>query len=388
MEPRKPIRLLWLLDSLGVGGAEALVVPFARHLDRTDYELFVGCLWIIEGEVVVGGLRQLGIPTTEFAARSLRDVKTFRRVRTFLRDHSIDLVHAHLTFSAIWSALLSRQTGIPSVATLHVAPTATRQHKNTFRHRLATDVRDSLLRKSLNRWSSGVITVSEALRQTYIAKGDLDPEKVRVVHNGIELDRFRRDREATRARVHQEFGIPGDVPVLVTVSVLRPAKGIEVLLDAARQVPNACFLILGDGVMRQQWSELAASYGIADRIRWAGFRTDVDALLAGCDAMVHPSLDDAFPTVLLEAMAAGLPVIASDVGGIPEIVVPGVTGTLVPPGDAPALAAAIGALLADRSKMARMGEAATGVATKSFSTAAWVERLRVVYDDVLRRPRS
>jgi glycosyltransferase involved in cell wall biosynthesis len=388
MEPRKPVRLLWLLDSLGVGGAEALVVPFARHLDRSEYELFVGCLWIIAGEVVVGGLRQLGVPTTEFAARSLRDVKTFRRVRTFLRDHSIDLVHAHLTFSAIWSALLSRQTGIPSVATLHVAPTATRQHKNTFRHRVATDVRDSLLRKSLNRWSSGVITVSEALRQTYIAKGDLDPGKVRVVHNGIELDRFRRDRAATRARVHQEFAIPDDVPVLVTVSVLRPAKGIEVLLDAARQVPNACFLILGDGVMRQQWSELAASYGIAERIRWAGFRTDVDALLAGCDAMVHPSLDDAFPTVLLEAMAAGLPVIATAVGGIPEIVVDGVTGTLVPPGDASALAAAIGALLADRSKMARMGEAATDVATKNFSTAAWVERLRVVYDEVLRRPRS
>jgi glycosyltransferase involved in cell wall biosynthesis len=387
MAPHKPVRLLWLLDSLGVGGAEALVVPFARELDRAEYELFVGCLWFIDGEVVVGGLRQLGVPTTEFAAKSLRDVQTFRRVRSFVAENGIELVHAHLTFSAIWSALLTRQTGVPSVATLHVAPTATRQHKNTVRHRVMTDVRDFLLRKSLNRWSSGVIMVSDALRQAYVGRG-LDGRKTRVVHNGIELERFRRDRAATRARVHEEFAIPQDVPVLVTVSVLRPAKGIEVLLDAARQVPNACFLILGDGVMRQQWSELAASYGIADRIRWAGFRTDVDALLAGCDAMVHPSLDDAFPTVLLEAMAAGLPVIASRVGGIPEIVVPDVTGTLVPPGDAGALAAAIGGMLADRHKMARMGEAATDVATKNFSTAAWVGRLKVVYDDVLRRPRS
>jgi glycosyltransferase involved in cell wall biosynthesis len=388
MTSARPVRLLWLLDSLGVGGAEALVLPFARTLDPSKYTLFVGCLWIIEGEVVVRGLRELGIPTIEFAAKSLRDRQTYRRVRTFLRDEQIDLVHAHLTFSATWSALLSRQTGVPSVATLHVAPTATRQHRNTLRHRLATDARDWIMRRTLNRWSSRVITVSEALRQTYLAHRDMRPEKVQVVHNGIELDRFRRDRTATRARLESEFSIPHDAPILVTVSVLRPAKGIEYLLEAARQIPDAIFLILGDGAKRQEWTELAASSGIADRIRWAGFRTDVDSILAGCDALVHPSLDDAFPTVLLEAMAAELPVIATRVGGIPEIVTEGETGLLVPPADANALASAIRTLLADRERMRRMGDRGRDDAMSRFSTAAWVSRLDALYQDVLKGQRS
>ncbi|MFP5246775.1 MAG: glycosyltransferase [Thermoanaerobaculia bacterium] len=370
------IRLLWLLDSLGVGGAEALVVPFARTLDRSRYELSVGCLWKIEGDVVANGLRELNVPVIEFAARSLRDVQTYRRVRAYAKD--FDLIHAHLTFSSIWSAWISRQTGIPSIATLHVAPSAMRQTKNTLRHRVLTVVRDALLRKSLNRWSARVITVSEALRQTYLAHGDLRPDKVRVVHNGIELQRFQRDRAMTRERVHREFSIPDAQPVLVTVSVLRPGKGVEVLLDAVRSIPDATFLILGDGAKRAEWEQLARDYGIADRVRWAGFRTDVDALLAGCDALVHPSLDDAFPTVLLEAMAAGLPVIASRVGGIPEIVTDGVTGRLVPPNDAPALAQAIGELLRDPTKMRPMD-------VERFSTAAWVERLTNVYGEVLGR---
>jgi glycosyltransferase involved in cell wall biosynthesis len=380
-------RLLWLLDSLGVGGAEALVVPFARHLDPSEYTLFVGCLWKIEGEMVVSGLRELGVPVTEFAARSLRDRTTYRRVRAFLQEERIDLVHAHLTFSATWSALLSRQTGIPSVATLHVAPTATRQFRNTLRHRLATDARDWVMRKTLNRWSSRVITVSEALRQTYLKKGDLEPKKVTVVHNGIELERFRRDRAATRARLEREFAIAPRVPILVTVSVLRPAKGIEYLLDAAQRVPNAVFLILGDGNKREEWQALAAQQEIGERVRWAGYRTDVDSILAGCDALVHPSLDDAFPTVLLEAMAGGLPVVATRVGGIPEIVTDGETGFLVAPGDTASLADGIDRLLADRERMRRMGERATEIAVTRFSTAAWVSRLTAVYDEVLGRAR-
>ncbi|HYO77287.1 MAG TPA: glycosyltransferase family 4 protein [Thermoanaerobaculia bacterium] len=381
-------RLLWLLDSLGVGGAEALVVPFARQLDRRKYTLFVGCLWKIEGEMVVSGLRELGVPAIEFAARSLRDRTTYRVVRKFIEDEQIDLVHAHLTFSATWSALLSRQTGIPSVATLHVAPSATRQFRNTLRHRLVTDARDWVMRQTMNRWSSRVITVSEALRQTYLAKRDLAPEKVTVVHNGIELERFRRDRAATRARLEREFDIPAGKPILVTVSVLRPAKGIEFLLEAAKRVDNAVFLILGDGNKREEWQALAAQQGIGDRVRWAGYRTDVDTILAGCDALVHPSLDDAFPTVLLEAMAAGLPVVATRVGGIPEIVNDGATGILVPPADAEALASGIGELLSDRERMRRMGALATDSAITRFSTAAWVSRLTAVYDEVLRRPRS
>jgi glycosyltransferase involved in cell wall biosynthesis len=379
-----PIRLLWLLDTLGIGGAEGLAVPFARSLDPSRFQLSVACHGRLEDSGVERELRRLGVPLFEVGARNLRDRAAFRRLAELVRREQIQVVHAHLTYSAVWSALLSRSTGVPSFASLHVAPAATREFRKTLRFRLATDVRDRLMRFVLNRWSNGVIAVSQALRQTYLEGGGLRPEKVQVVHNGIELGRFQRDRAETRARLERELDIPPGVPILVTVSVLRPAKGIEVLLETVRLVPNALFLIVGGGPKEEEFRALAAQSGVSERVRFAGFRTDVDALLAGCDVFVHPSLADAFPTVLLEAMAAGLPVVASRVGGIPEIVQPGVTGELVPPGDPHALAAALNALLADRSTMARMSAAAQERAQREFSAEAWLARLGELYEQVAR----
>jgi glycosyltransferase involved in cell wall biosynthesis len=232
-----------------------------------------------------------------------------------------------------------------------------------------------------NRWSSRVITVSAALGDEYVRRG-LSPKRLAVVHNGIEVQRFHHSFDETRRRLHREFAIPGGAPIVATVSVLRPAKGIEVLIEAIEAVPDAVFLIIGDGPKREEWQQLATARGVGGRIRWAGFRTDVDALLAGCDLLAHPSLDEAFPTVLLEAMAAGLPVVATDVGGIPEIVQPGITGSLVPAGDAGLLADAIRRSLGDRVLLHRMREAALQRASV-FSTTSWIARLTSLYREVL-----
>lgn len=372
-------RLLWLFDSLGVGGAEALSVPFARTIDRSEFELTVAAISGAEG-LNAQRLRDAGVEVVDLGAKNLRDVAAMRRLFALLREKKIDLVHAHLTYSAIWSALATRLTGVPSVVSLHVSVDATRSLHASARHRLLTGVRDNLMKKVANRWSSRIVMVSAALRDAYVESG-LNRDRVRVVHNGIEVERFRHPRHETRARLNADFAIPADAPLVAMVSVLRPGKGVEVLLDAVARVPDATFLIIGDGPMREEWSARAASNGVADRIRWAGFRTDVDRILAGCDLFVHPSLDDAFPTVLLEAMAAGLPVVASRVGGIPEIVRPGVTGELVPPGDPERLAATIAMLLANRDLLARMSNNASAGADR-FSTRAWVDRLIDVYDDV------
>ena len=371
-----PTRLLWLVDSLGAGGAEALTVTFAEAVDRKQHQLIVACLSGANG-VNAQRLVDHGVPVIDLRARNLRDVAAFRRLLAVIREHRIELIHAHLTYSSIWSAIASRLTKVPAIASLHVSPNATRTLKDSALHRVATDLRDRLMRAILNRWSRIVVMVSGALRDDYLARG-LAPQKVRVVHNGIELDRFRRPREESRARLERELGIPAGPPIIATVAVLRPQKGIEVLLEAARSVRDAYFVIIGDGPLRAEWTKLAGTLGVADRVRWAGFRGDVDALLAGCDLFVHPSLDDAFPTVLLEAMAAGLPIVASRVGGIPEIVNPGVTGELVPPNDPAALAAAINALLGNDDTMRLMRTAAESNASR-FSTAAWIDRLTAVY---------
>lgn len=365
------MRLLWLIDSLNVGGAESLVVPFATRAPG----ITVAFLSAAGENLVEQELRRRGVRTVCLEARDLRDRAAFRRLVDLVREEKFDLVHAHLAYSAIWSALLSRRTGIPSVVSLHASPAATKSLAPGLVHAVKVEIKDRLMRFVVNRWSRRVIMVSAALGDLYA--GSFDPAKVRVVHNGIEVDRFRRDRAETRARLEREYGIPPGVKLAVAVSVLRPGKGIEVLLDAVERIAGMHFLIVGDGPKRAEWQAMTTS----DRVHWAGYRTDVDAILAGCDLFVHPSLDDAFPTVLLEAMAASLPVVASNVGGIPEIVdvLPPVrTGILVPPGDPGALANAI------RDVAPSMGLAARERAEREFSIEAWMARLERVYAEAVR----
>jgi len=362
-----------MLDSFGPGGAESLAIPFARNHDRAKYELIVARHGM-QGENVIGDdLDRAGVRTFGVGARNLRDVAAFRRLLRFIREERIDLIHAHLTYSSVWAALASRLTGVPAVASLHVAPSAA----------IREATRDRVMQFVTNRWAKRVVLVSEALRDSYLEKSGIARDRLAVVHNGIDTARFARDRATTRARLEQELGIPPNVPIAATVSVLRAGKGIEVLLAAIDKVPDALFVIFGDGPMRGEWTALAEQLGVSNRIRWAGFRKDVDELLAGCDLLVHPTLADAFPTVLLESMAAGVPVVASNVGGIPEIIDDGVTGVLVPPANPEALAAAVAALLGDRERSARMADAARAVAKERFSIEAWMRRLDAVYETAM-----
>ena len=381
---REGVRLLWLIDSLTVGGAEALVVPFARRVDRTRFDLTVCAMTTIAGNAIESRLRSDGINVVNLEANSLRDKAAFARLKELVRKERVDIVHAHLAYSGIWSAMLSRSTGVPSIVSLHVAPAASLAIQPSFAQKVATVVRDRLMRFVISRWSSRIVMVSDALRKTYRRGGGIRADKTRVVHNGIEVERFERDRAEARAKIEGEFDIAGNVPVVATVSVLREGKGIDVLLAAARDVPQAVFLIIGDGPKAPEWRELAEANGVSDRVRWAGHRDDVDALIAGCDLFAHPTLSDAFPTVLLEAMAAGLPIVASNVGGIPEIVSPGETGTLVPAGDANALSRAVAELVSDRDRCRRMGKRAQTIARERFSIDAWLRNLNAVYDEVLQ----
>ena len=376
------VRLLWLIDSLAVGGAESLILPFARQLVHTRFALTVCALQSIEGSEIESQLRDQGIEVLHVRARKLRDRQAFERLVALVSERKIALIHAHLTYASTWAAFVTRRTGVPSVCSLHVAPFATRQQTNTVRHRLATDARDCIMRFALNRWATVVVTVSAAIQDEYVRRG-LNRAKTRVVHNGIDVAKFGRARDACRTLLQEQFGISGQVPLVVTVSVLRPAKGIEVLLEALPRVPDAHFLIVGDGPKREEWMATAERLGISSRVHWAGYRRDVASFLAGCDVFAHPSLDDAVPTVLLESLAAGVPIVASRVGGSPEIVEEGRTGRLVPAGDAEALATAIRQLLTDRNHIDAMRSAARATAAQRFSTEAWVTRLSRIYEEVL-----
>jgi glycosyltransferase involved in cell wall biosynthesis len=346
------------------------VAPFARAFAARGGELRVCCLKSIGGNPFEAELRDLGVPVTNLGARNLRDLGAFRRLLCLLREERIDLVHAHLAYASIWGSLASRKTGIPYVATLHVPPSGAPRFSRE-------GIRESLLVRALDRWATRVIAVSGAAREAWIRRGGLDPSKIVVVGNGIEVEAFQ---PGTGTRTAE--------PLVTTVSVLREGKGIEVLLDTVPAIleahPNARFLIVGDGPLREALAARAERLSLGDRVTWAGFRRDVPSLLAESDLFVLPSLADAYPTALMEAMAAGLPAVSTRAGGIPEIVDDGRTGRLVPPGDPEALALAVSALLSSPAEREALGLAARQEAMARFSTAAWVERLEKLYEEATR----
>jgi glycosyltransferase involved in cell wall biosynthesis len=373
-----PLRVLWLIDSLTIGGAEALAVEFASAVRSDEVQLQVCCLRSIRGNARQGDLERRGVRVTNLDARSLRDLRAFRRLQRVIRHARPRVVHAHLHYASIWGAVAARAAGVPLLATLHVMPDGAPWWT-------ADGVRERLMCRLLDHWSARVIAVSAAVARAYAASGRIREGKLRVVHNGVDCDRILQGAALGRD-LRREIGIGPDTPVVTTVSVLRPGKGVEVLLDAVplvlARVPDVVFLVVGDGPEREALERRAAALQSPGRVLFLGHRNDVPRILGASDLFAFPSHGDAFPTVLLEAMAAGVPIVASDVGGIPEIV-EAATGCLVPASDPGALGESVAALLGTPERRRRMGSLARSRARERFSTEAWCRRLRLAYTEAL-----
>lgn len=374
----RPIRLLWLIDSLAMGGAERLTVTFARQASAADLDLRVGCLKSIDGNPLESALEDTGVPCDVFHAANLRDRRAFGQLRRVLREERIDIVHAHLTYATLWGVAAARLQRIPCVATVHVPPAA---GPAWSRER----IRERLMCGLLNRSRTTVIAVSAALRDRYLRRGLIDPSRMVVVPNGIDAENAPTTNPGAAARLRAALSLPPDARVLIAAAVLRERrKGLHVLLEAMPKVlaasPAVRLVVIGEGPLLGELQAQAKRLGVDAAVRWAGARPDVTALLPGAEIFVHPALDDPFPTVVLEAMAAGLPVVATTVDGIPEMIASGRHGLLVPASDASALALALNQLLANADARAALGAEARRVALERFSAAVWVRALRHIYE--------
>jgi glycosyltransferase involved in cell wall biosynthesis len=215
------------------------------------------------------------------------------------------------------------------------------------------------------------------------------PERmIDVVHTGIDLRRFAPAPDQRRVDVRAGLGYRPEQIVVGSISRLdeeATRKGVDYFIamaaQVARVVPDAQFLVVGDGVLRPRLERQAEALGVRQRVTFAGWRTDVPELLAALDVFVMPSLAEGGPTTVLEAMATGVPVVATSVGMVPEVVEHGVTGMIVPPADARALAQAAGVLLSDAALREAMGRRAYAKAQRDFSIETMVER----YLDVFAR---
>jgi glycosyltransferase involved in cell wall biosynthesis len=240
-----------------------------------------------------------------------------------------------------------------------------------------------MARNSFSRWKYGqvdcFIASSGAIRDRLIADG-IPRSTIAVVSEGVDVDRIGR---LVPANVHAELYLPVQAPVVGNVATLVPHKGHQHLIDAAslvlRDVPDGRFVIVGEGEMRQALEHQIRHHHLERHVFLAGYRVDAIELTKGCDVFVMSSVSEGMCTPLVDAMAAGKASVATAVGGIPEVVVDGQTGFLVPPRDPHAMAARLVQLLNNQPLRARMGAAAQARAREQFTVAKMVEATAAVY---------
>lgn len=287
-----------------------------------------------------------------------------------LRAERPAVFHAHLNWP------LACKRGLAAAELAGVPAVVASMQVFVGDQRFAGSAMERLIWAGVDRFLAVSESVARGLREV----SKLPAEKICLVRNGIPLPVFDRPPDAARRRM-----LAGDAqrPIVLTVARLHEQKGHKHLIDAAAAIPEAMFLLAGDGPLRASLESQARALGLADRVRFLGHRDDVTDLLALCDVFVLPSLFEGYPLAIMEAAAARKPIVATDVGGTDEAIRSGETGLLVPPGDARALACAIRAILADSVLAARLADAAKMHASREFSAEAMCSRTLDIYEDVL-----
>lgn len=367
------MRVLVVIDSLRVGGAENLLVHLAGPARQAGLDVDVVSLGPPEGPQasLAGALSRAGLPPRFLGARRLADPAAAYRLAAEVRRSGCDVVHAHLEHASVLAPVAGRLAGRPVVCTFHqLAGGLT--GSEAVKERLAVACAGT---------ARATVFVSEACRRSF-AQRYRPRANWTVLPNGVDLSAFA---DPAPRLLPAGLGVPAGARVVTVVAALRPPKGHRVLLEAwpavRRRVPDAHLLVVGDGDAGPALRRQAGELGLRDAVTFAGARDDVPALLAGSALVVLPTFTEALPTVLAEAGAAGRAVVASAVGGVPEVVLDGVTGVLVPPGDPVSLAAAVGDLLTDPARAAAMGAAARRRVQERFGTGTWLAGLLQLYQE-------
>lgn len=358
--------VLHLIETSGPGGAEKVLIRLVENLDRSRYRSLV-CL--LRDGWLKAQLQSRGIETIVNPQHRSLDFHWLFRLARLLRNRSIHVMHAHEFAMNVYGSILSRMTGIPIVATVH----GKNYYWSKWRRCLAYQF---VARQSV------MVAVSEDLRQFVTQRLAIHPDNIRVVHNGVHLRQHAvSDRRNT---IRKEMGINGSQPCIGTVGNLYAVKGQTYLLRAcaavAKEFPDFVLLVAGRGEQLESLEEEARSLGIERNVRFLGFREDVPALLDAIDVFVLPSVSEGLPVSILEAMARGKAVVASNIGGIPEVVKDGMTGYLVPPSDPEALTAKILLFLHHPQLAADMGESGRKRVQEAFSLDKMVQEYQSLYE--------
>lgn len=374
------IRLMNVVPTLLCGGTENHFMTLSRSLDATRFDLRFACLrrW---GPFVTE-LTERKIPLTEYRVATFRSMNALWQQARFarhLRQHAIQIVHTYSFYGNVFAVPPARFAAPVVIASIRDrGPYLTTMQRRVQRH--------------VCRLADCVLVNAEAVK-TWLVGDGYDPANIVVIPNGVDLSRFTA--VADRAELRRSLGVPESSRLVAVVSRLTRLKGIEDFLEAAALVAphhdDVHFLIVGEPspiMNRVYLDELRAHaqrLGIQDRVIFTGLRSDIPALLSAVDVSVMPSLNEALSNVLLESMAAGSAVVATDVGGTAEALLDGANGVLIPPSDPRAMAGAVTQLLDNPARARELGSRARHTISDRFSLDRMVAATESLYDHLLTR---
>jgi glycosyltransferase involved in cell wall biosynthesis len=370
------LRVVTLVETATAqGGGERIAMQIAMRLDRQRFESIV-CGSRLRAEALTGPqraahdeLHRAGVRTLALGRSHRLDLAAWAPLIRLLRRERVDILHAHMFGSNLWGTLIGRGVRVP-VIVAHEHGWAVQ----TGRLRQLAD------REIIARWSDAFVAVSEDARQRMINSAGIDPCNVIVVHNGI-----APPPPGPAHDLRAELGIPGDAPVIATAAVLRREKELDVLLRSAAvlraRVPGLHVVIAGAGPERPDLERLTRALGLQDAVFFLGFRPDVPAVFGASDVAVFSSATEGSPLAVMEAMEVGRPIVATRVGGVPDLIEDEVHGLLVPPHDPGALAAAVERALRDRVAATAMGTRARERRRREFDIDGTVRQLEQLYEE-------
>ncbi len=373
-----PAKLVLWAGSFESAGTQRFLLEFLRRMDRERFTPIVFSM-LAEGELLPE-IEALGVPVHEFGTGrrvlSPRTIGDLSRAAAFLRRERVDVLSCMLGLTTLVGPFVGRAAGVPVVV----------NNQRNLSYWLRGGVRESVYGFVSRRVVDAVIVNSAAAASELAGRFGVPESKVENIGVGTDLERIESARPNEELR--RDLGL-GDSKVVGIVAKLSPVKGHRHFLKAAAFVSkvygDVSFLIVGDGPERTRLERTADELGLSEKVHFIGVREDVPAVLKLMDVLVLSSLSEGSPNVVLEGMAAGVPVVAVRVGGVPEVVEDGVSGLLVDPGDAPGLSNAVLGLLNDADRAREMGKKGRAIAVENYDINRAVARYEDVLHELLKR---
>lgn len=375
-------KVMWLIKGLGIGGAERLLELALPYLDNSSFEYEVAYL-LPHKNALVPAFRQAGVPVFCLNHTRSYDARVVPQLVRLFRDRQVDLLHLHLPYTGILGRVASRLAPVRAVVYT--------EHNLWERYHWLTSAANRLT----FGYNDAVIAVSDEVkhsiqsRYTFGGKQDgttAGKPKLCTILNGVDTDQLLADSQ-DRDSVKPEFGIPDHHQLVVHVANFTPKKRHEDLVRAARlvidQEPQVSFLLVGQGPLEPEIRAQIKQLNLTDNVILAGFRTDAPRLIGAADVFVLPSQFEGLPIAMLEAMALGRPVIASRVGGVPEVIQDGVDGLLIDPLCPDQLADRILAVINCKDLRVKLANNAVLKVREHFGVKRMVSSTEALYRSVL-----